>query len=360
MTTTRALVVLLLATGCGSLGGGVPREQYTAESFKAICTHYANCGLAKSADGCNQYFQSIVGAYITTSTSVYDKAIELGKIKYDSAAASRCLSGYANAACSLAALTSPASDCRSIYVGQVPVGQACGYGECVPSAYCTTEADGKCPGTCKDRVQAGGAATSQASCAVGLVLISGSCSQPPGENSSCGTGTTSVCAAGLTCATDTKTCTRPRVQGDACSSTMACDIFYRCVNGTCAAPADVGGACGQSTGGLSCKLELFCNGTVCAERFAEGATCTGSECANNLRCGKATAAAANKTCNKPLAAGATCASTTDCDAALFCSSTSKTCIAQLAAGAACTTSDVCSAGICTSGKCVSYLTSTCF
>ena len=359
------LLLLVLASACG--GGSVPREKYTEEAFKAICAHYTTCGISKSQDTCNQYFQSILGVYLTSGVGTYDEAIKLGKIKYDDAAAARCLNGYANAACSLAALVNPASDCRSIYVGQIPVGQACGYAECVPSAFCSAEADGKCPGTCKARVQAGSAAVSQAECAIGLVFISGSCSQPPGEGSSCGTGTglSSVCAAGLNCSPDTKTCTKPRLLGDACSSTMTCDLFYNCVNGKCAAPGDVGTSCGQAAGTrLACKLELYCNSSaaspVCAERLAQGAVCVGSECAFNLRCGKLNTSATTNTCNAPIALNQTCATTSECASGLYCSSTSKTCIAQLAAGTACTTTDICSAGTCTSGKCVSYLTSTCF
>lgn len=147
-----ALVLVVSVVGCsgstGGIGGGnVPKEQYNSEVYKAICSHFATCGIAKSADTCFKYYQTLLGAYASVGTNFYDKAIELGKIKYDGAAAARCLSGYSNSACSLSALIVPAADCRSVYVGQVPVGSACGYGQCVPSAFCSSEVDAKCPGT---------------------------------------------------------------------------------------------------------------------------------------------------------------------------------------------------------------------
>ena len=372
MIKTRAMLVLLAVVGCGGAGGpgggNVPREKYNEEAYKAICAHYATCGIAKSADTCNQYFQSVLAPYLSLGTSLYDKAIELGKIKYDGAAASRCLTGYSTASCSLAGLITPASDCRSVYVGQVPVGSSCGFGQCVPSAFCSSELDQKCPGTCKARVQAGGMATSPVECAIGLVIISGACSQPTPEGSSCSSPTTlfSTCAPGLACASDTKTCTKPRVAGEACSSTMACDIFYQCLNGKCAPPGDVGASCGQpSGGGLSCKLELSCKGSgttaVCAERLAEGSVCTGADCGFNLRCSKASATATENTCHKPLALNQSCsgAMAADCDTNLYCNS-AQTCVTQLADGAACMPGEVCSLGACTNGKCVSYLSSICF
>lgn len=364
----RTLALVLLVAGCsggsgGTAGGNVPRDQYNTEAYKAVCAHYATCGIAKSADSCVQYYQTLLGSYSSVGVNFYDKAIELGKIKYDGAAAARCLNGYATSACSLSALISPAADCRSIYVGQVPVGSACGYGQCVPSAFCSSEVDAKCPGTCKARVQAGGAATSPAECVAGLVILSGTCSNPPGEGSTCSTpGPFGGCAPGLTCS-DAKTCVKPKVEGDACSTTAPCDTFFSCVSGQCARPGDVGASCGASAGsGLGCKIELYCSSaSTCAQRLGEGSACTGAECNFDLRCSKATPGAADKTCHKPTPLNGACtvATTSDCDNGLFCSSSSQTCIAQLADGAACTTGDVCSFGTCSSGKCVSYLGSIC-
>lgn len=368
-----ALVLVVSVVGCsgstGGIGGGnVPKEQYNSEVYKAICSHFATCGIAKSADTCFKYYQTLLGAYASVGTNLYDKAIELGKIKYDGAAAARCLSGYSNSACSLSALIVPAADCRSVYVGQVPVGSACGYGQCVPSAFCSSEVDAKCPGTCKARVEAGGTATSPAECVYGLVVISGTCSQPPQEGSSCSTpGPFGSCAPGLTCSADTKTCVKPKIAGDTCSTSAPCDIFYTCVSGKCTAPGDVGASCGQATAaGLGCKIELHCNnsgtsGGTCAQRLGEGNTCIGSECNFDLRCSKASATATDKTCHKPTPLNGPCTTATasDCATGLYCSSSSQTCVNQLAEGTTCTSSDVCNFGTCTSGKCVSYLSSIC-
>ena len=61
-----ALMVVVVVAGCGGVGGGnVPREKYTEEAYKAICAHYATCGIARSADSCNQYYQSLLGPYLT-------------------------------------------------------------------------------------------------------------------------------------------------------------------------------------------------------------------------------------------------------------------------------------------------------
>jgi hypothetical protein len=367
MTKTGALVLVLLIAGCGSggsvSGAPVPREKYAEESYKAICDLYASCGIAKSSATCFQYYQALLGAYSSITTDFYAKSIELGKIKYDAVAAGRCLKGYATAACSLTALFTPAEDCRNIYVGQVPIGSSCGFGSCVPSAYCTSDVEMTCPGTCKARVEAGGAVKSPVECVVGLVVISGVCSQPTQLGSSCGTsaGFISTCAPGLLCSADTKTCVKPGVKGDTCTATKTCDIFYSCVDGVCASPGDVGATCGTNAG--TCKLELFCNPTTskCAERLTEGSVCTSAECAFGLRCSKATANATNNTCHKPIALNGACTTATaaECDSGLFCSSGSQTCIKQLAEGTACTTSDVCNFGTCTMNKCVSYFSSIC-
>ncbi len=365
----RMFALGLLVAGCsgssgGIAGGNVPKDQYTTEAYKAICAHYATCGIAKSADGCFTYFQSVLGSYASVGSSLYDDAIAQGKIAYDGAAAARCLSGYSTAACSLSALLAPAADCRAIYVGQVPVGSPCGIGQCVPSAFCSAEVDLKCPGTCKARVAAGGAATAAAECVVGLGVLAGVCAEPPKEGAACSTpGSFSGCAPGLTCAADTKTCAKAKVEGDACSATAPCDTFYNCTNGKCARPGDIGASCGGATGaGLGCKLELACSATgTCVARLGEGSVCTGSECNFGLRCSKATAGAAEKTCHRPtpLNGACTAATASDCDTGLFCSSSSQTCVAQLADGATCTATDVCNLGTCSAGKCVSYVSSTC-
>ncbi len=202
----RMLALALVVVGCsgstgGVVGGNVPQEQYNTEGCKAICAHYASCGIAQF-----DYYQSALGAYGTVGTNFYDKAIELRKIKYDGAAAARCLSGYSSSACALNAQLTTDADCRAIYVGQVPVGSACGYG---------------------------------------LVVISGTCSQPPQEGSSCSTATLiGSCAPGLACASDSKTCVKPKVEGDSCSTTAPCDTYFSCVSGKCTRPGDVGASCG--------------------------------------------------------------------------------------------------------------------
>lgn len=377
--TYAGLVLCLAAAACGSgggtggVGGGVgnsvPYDQYTNQSYKVICAHYATCGIARSETSCTQYYETLLGAYATSAaTSYYDDAIKAGKIAYDGAAAARCLNGYANASCSLAALLAPSNDCASIYVGQVQVGSACRFGQCVPSAYCSADVDKVCPGTCKARVQAGGTATSGVECAAGLVLISGTCSQPPGEGAGCApvSGTPALCAPGLVCAADTKKCTKPRVSSATCSATEPCDTFYRCVNGTCTPPGDVGDDCATSTSGLSCKLELYCKGTgttrVCAERLGEGGSCTtGSDCLPTLRCRLTAPGAMTSTCQKPIAKNGACSTGTasDCETGTYCHGTSMTCVPELADGATCTPNDRCNLGTCTGGKCVSYLSSIC-
>ena len=363
------IVVLLALTALGC-GGGVSRQNLTTETYRAICAHYTQCGLTKSPDSCTQYFQAVIPTGASAYTSLYDKAIQLGKIKYDDGAAGRCLNSYSNASCDFSSLVG-SDDCRSVYVGQVAVGETCGYGECIPSAFCSTEVDQKCPGTCKARIPAGSAATSFSECVIGTYPINGVCSKPVTEGSSCAgsTGSSVPCAAGLSCSTETKTCTKPKVAG----SSAPCGGFLNCVDGKCATPGDVGTTCRQPAGGgfvlYPCKLELFCDSgsatPVCRDRLAEGQTCLSANCALNLRCAKATTSSATTTCNKPAAKDQFCEGSSSgglgsCDVGLYCDSPTKTCKAQLVEGAACTPSDSCASGYCSSGKCVNFFASTCF
>ena len=151
-----------------------------------------------------------------------------------------------------------------------------------------------------------------------------------------------------------------------CGASAACEAGQRCVNGTCTPPGDVGDDCATSTSGLSCKLELYCKGTgttrVCAERLGEGGSCTtGSDCLPTLRCRLTAPGATTSTCQKPIAKNGACSTGTasDCETGTYCHGTSMTCVPELADGATCTPSDRCNLGTCTSGKCVSYLSSLC-
>jgi hypothetical protein len=352
--------------GGGAGGGGgsvandfVPSAQFTTELYKAICAHEASCGTAKSFDSCFQYSQSalVASAGTTTLNNFRDQHLAEQKISYDGAAAARCLRGYANAGCSLP--LTPVDDCASVYVGRVPVGSPCRLLQCVPGAFCTSEVDLKCPGTCKARLPAGAAATSITECEVGLVVVSGKCAPPRKEGEACAThGPVGDCATGLTCAFGSKTCVKRRVGGDACSDASECATYTRCLNGKCAAFPDVGEPCDLAR----CKLGLMCGaGGTCVQPGGAGAVCTSTGCLFDLRCGKATPSATEKTCQKPTPLDGACAPATPstCGAGLYCSSGSMTCVPRLEAGAACTAVDGCKAGPCTAGKCPSTVSSLC-
>lgn len=358
MKTRPAVTVLLLATVLGCGGGSIKREDLNTELVKALCATYAKCGVALSEAGCTQALQPLI---TQSATDPYADLIAAGKIKYDGAQARKCLDAYVGQACSNTIFSVAPEQCQHVYEGQVAVGQPCSLMECVSSAYCSLEVDGKCPASCKDRLAAGSAATSSVQCVLGLTVADGLCAKLGTEGARCtGSDFGGSCGPDLFCAPDTLLCKKTRLVGESCGSTERCSGWNFCSSGLCAKPGDVGANCTQTAGtgfgGAACKVELVCDtslpAAVCKARLAEGATCTGissGDCNFGLACSPSGGAAT--TCQKPGGIGQACIGGS-CASDLFCETASKLCKTRLAPGSPCTEFDSCNGGnYCQTGTC---------
>lgn len=340
-------------TGREDLNSDIKREDFLTESYKALCSAYVRCGLAKSATLCFEQ----TNPYLATQVDSLAPLIEAGKVEYDGAKARLCVDAIARLSCDSEFLGDLPRECQLVHEGQAAIGAGCETLECVPSAWCSPKSSGSppppgsCRGVCKARVPAGGSATASSQCETGLVLMDSVCVTPAAEGATCKELVfPPTCAAGLRCAADTKTCKKLKLEGESCDSTSLCSGYRVCARGSCTKPGDLADACTAS----GCKLDFTCDTSkaipVCSERFGAGATCPkGNECNFGLRCLKAQASSAT-TCQQPGAAGQACVFG-GCGKHLFCEIASKTCKPARSAGEGCTEVDSCETGFCLAGIC---------
>lgn len=345
-----ALVLALLVAGCSN---NISRDQLYPEIYRAYCAQYARCGLAHSESACKTLYDGYL-EYMETPT-LYEASIEAGKIRYDGARARRCIDAMAATPCSGSVLAVASNeDCQGMFEGLVPVGGACGPRECVPSAYCTTEAGGaECPGTCVARVSEGVEAKSAAMCEFPLTLVDGRCAKRRKEGEAC--QGSSMCES-LSCGGDL-VCKTPGIKGEACSVTAPCGALLPCIDGVCRTPAGVGEACEKSLL-LPCQVDLHCDqGTsgagTCRELLTEGQACgEGTRCMPPLGC------SAGK-CTRPAGSGESCKELV-CQPEYYCETNSQVCKDRLAEGQACSVSSECRIGTsCRGAKCTKATASSC-
>lgn len=150
-------------------------------------------------------------------------------------------------------------------------------------------------------------------CAAGLACVfasgslAGTCRAPQAAGAMC--SETTACAPGSACAvTTTMRCTAiqaRRAAGERCSAAAfeLCDGNARltCRSGMCVALGDgaAGSTCAAAMGvpaGALCAAGLYCAGSRCAARKADGQACMGDvECVSGA-CDRATSACAPRTC----------------------------------------------------------------
>ena len=332
-----AVTVLCAVTACG--GGSIPFEQLNTELVKALCAKYEECGLARSQATCISEFDGVI-------LNDQANAIAAGRVKYDGSAARTCVNALSKVACTELSLGSDES-CDRVYEGQVAVGATCGTStDCVSSAYCAETTTGMaCSGTCTTRVAAGGMATRSSACEEGLRVIGGVCTKPPVEGEACTQA--GGCDDWLICGSDLK-CRKPGEEGAACDRTNACALFLSCVGGTCRRAPDVGESCAATL----CKVDLYCDPVMklCAEPGAAGASCTTlSACRKPLVCTNMGSTAGM--CTSATPEGQSCA-TVPCDFATYCESATKLCKKRIAVGQPCPSGTECErTSNCTSGTC---------
>lgn len=381
------LAFLGMAAGCGPDGGtgtnpgttpgaSVPIEQLQAAIVPAACDAIFRCNTGNDLQETRALFGTVENcrAQATTlgSSDVDDlrRAVTAGTVRYDGAAARRCVDQFATA-CNFG--SDLFDGCQGVFTGTVAVGGMCWRSEeCAGDAYCSHEsAPGSprtCPGRCTARVALGAqcsggdsqctrnGVTGQPNCDTGStpgamsVCVDRRNGAPAAEGAACGLsrmGATvqvdTPCATGLVCvrSTDpnTGTCRRGAALGAACGAGMPCGQGY-CV------PSGAGGAgtcmniTVQTTVGARCSRMGFPE--VCSP-FAR------------LRCGM------NNTCES-LGNGAVGSMCTpgdlgmfQCNAGLYCDRPMMRCAAKKAVGAACESGNECQTDSCIENVCAARI-----
>lgn len=269
-----------------------------------------------------------------------------GKVRYDGAAAYRCIARV-NATCDVQ--HNLGELCSDVFAGAVAAGGAClRHEECAGNGWCDRgQATGttSCLGMCRARKRTGEACTVNDECApqavgqraecfpdssgmsrcvrvatgepaaegrpcghiigsayaqdiqcatgLGCVIaegsLAGTCQTPVAVGSMCGAG--SVCAQGSACtATTTMRCTAITVRravGEACNAAAmtVCDPYARlvCRSGVCASIGD--GTMGATCGNMAVAPGFQCNaGLYCASGRCAARKADGDACASDVEC----------------------------------------------------------------------------
>ena len=344
-------LVCVSAVSCQTATSGGSFEAFGTQWANAVCAYYERCELAASKEACVEFFDVYVSLYLDASSAL-GQSFAQGKVKYDSAAASRCVQAIEVTSCSMdyneTWLGNP--DCRAFVSGQLNDGAACNAAECAPGSSCSFPTPNAiCGGTCKRQVGVGGAATSASDCDSGLDLRDGKCVATPKVGEACAY----VCEPSALCIAGK--CEKPGSVGEACSSTKLCTNGLKCSSGQCVKPGIVGDACNKNN---KCQIGLRCDlnaaSSVCKNLIAEGEECPGEDCALGLRCQLDDSSSTLKsTCQKISSLGDPC-KTYGCVDGSFCDKATKICKAELAEGSTCDAAngdDQCAFSSCMNGTC---------
>jgi hypothetical protein len=263
----------VLTCGCGTPAGGAPTED--------AC-------LALAMDEC------------AGNTAEYRAAVEAGQAVVSVTNVQACLASLAAAAgpCGQASESEAGSACARQFATLESMGEPCQGPPCAGGA-------GAClDGTCQPLSAEGGPCAHRAHCVDGE-CVDGSCR--------------AALAAGSTCGP-----LLPACQGEAV-----------CLDGLCAAPADVGGACTADAG---CRAALICQGGSC-QAFDDAACSLGASCGNAGLC----LGAIDVHCEALGSADAACAGDAGCAAGFVC--TANTCGAAPGLDEPCANGTGCALGL---------------
>lgn len=357
-------VVGLGFSGCGS--DGVALESLDEEYVEAICEQVRACpggsgeiGLITSIFGgdsqatCEELLTGIGFASAPREAA----GIDAGTITYDAGAARRCVNELARTCVGIEGIEAIEA-CQQIFVGQIPVGDACqASAECAPGSYClTTQA---CSGTCTAKVGTGSPCDRNEEClaepgsiadctdttdnpvdhCIQTAVETGrALGEPCGEVDVDGDAQLyAFCEGGTYCRTgnnDVGTCATPLAAGAPCTD----DDF--CLDGVCSETSNVCTAITlRANAGETCSYETYtycdgrehltCNDLGVCEALGDGTV--GSVCQNDstdflftlftcepgLVCGRSGGAGV---CMAPLADGAPCEESNQCQSG-YCSDT---------------------------------------
>ncbi|MBL8604474.1 MAG: hypothetical protein JNK72_21285 [Myxococcales bacterium] len=356
-------VALGLMLGCGDTtggggGGALTIADFPARYYAAICGQFFRCpqggdsGLVVALLGdearCVSMIPNLAGPQIADLVA----AVNRGTVRFDGAAAARCLSQVSSSCMALEG--DGVTECRSAFTGTLAAGAGCWRNEeCSTGNYCDhgDAAARICPGMCRAVVAAGGACSSDRQCAgwsTGAeACLNSRCvavTQGPTAQvgQACGTSDASpsvhtACAAGLACVN--RTCQTPAAAGAPCSDSIVCAPGLVCAgNGgtmrNCQSPSNLitstaGGACrpgGQQPPICNPLQRLACGDSNTCMTVGDGSA--GSRCIGSADFGS------------------------PCNAGLYCERTTNLCTAQRATGAECTSGRQCASGDCQSGRCL--------
>lgn len=303
---------LVLAATVTLSGCAIAPEDFSAQYALALCERSERCDLLAPflMEQCRERARGVLGDDIP-------RALKEGRLRYDAAAARRCIDGLRAQDC----LTPTPSDatlaaCFSALQGTVPPGEPCfDLFEC-QQGLCGGIADNACPSTCP-AVRA--------------------------EGEECGPLVRADCdvRAGLRC--EDFVCVHPGGAGASCKNNLGCASGFVCVKNACVPLRKEREGCSAHS---SCVPGLYCgegDGTVdvCKKRLAEGSRCgespgdadaaiTGAQCAEGLVCKGAGLDAVGDpvpgTCARASAVGGPCADepperqvhVSGCQAGLYC------------------------------------------
>lgn len=348
------LAVFAMLTACGSnvSGGGTNTTTLTPQNFQSaylqtVCSALYRCPLVND--------NALAAALLGNPTACVERAGRLGlgnlsdlltavnegTVRFDSAAASACLSRI-SATCAFE--SDIANICRDVFVGTVAAGGMCWRAEqCARGTFCD-HGDGPmrlCPGACAAQRAAGGPCGVDRQClgyeSGAVACVNGMCAAvQTGPTASAGQpcglldgppASRVACAAGLVCRG--QRCLTPVAAGAPCASGDVCAPGNVCVAAvgstqrTCTSPAPLvtntaGGSC--STGSRMPPIcnpltRLTCMGGTCVSlgNGEIGSSCiTGGDfnsatCNPGFRCDSTT-----RTCQPRRPAGEMCEDDSDC------------------------------------------------
>lgn len=342
----------------GGGGGSIPIDQLFPTLTAAACEALFRCPATSesasvrlalgSVTTCAAAIQRLGGGDIAD----LQRGVREARIRYDAAAAGRCLDGIRQR-CDVN--LSIDELCADVFQGTIAVGGQCfRHEECAGDAYCQGSSS-SCPGVCRARLAPGAACEMDRQCsssgsvparcassAAGMsrcVQLTHGATAPEGQP--CGvivadgasSGQKVTCAAGLYCRTTSSaagTCQRPLTLGSPCRSGDACEGAAVCAGSMCRM------ATVQTAVGAPCDAMAF---RVCSP--IANLTCTSGACAS----------VGNG------AEGAACMTgdfyeTYSCNPGLFCDRATRRCAARRATGAMCESSRDCVSEECAGGRCL--------
>jgi hypothetical protein len=322
----------------GGAGGSITIDDLPKAVAEAQCGLYEKClgDLYKvflGAEDCVTITQRRVE---NGELAQLEAAVASGDVKYDGAAASKCLSEIANRSCD-DLLQRTSATCDAAVEGNVATGGECDFDfQCQGQAFCKVTA-GACPGACTDRQPAGSSCNDDDQCADGLVCYetTQACIAPVGDAQSCEGASAPPCEPGYLCiggdeAAGTPGTCKPSddafngAVGEACSfqTGTLCSVNLACViddfatlSGTCTAKAAAGGTCTPASIPPQCPFDQYCAGAptdpsgTCTALPTDGQPCVDvlgdPACAPYARC-------ENGTCRDLQANGGACATPAVC------------------------------------------------